>query len=233
MKIKFDTDFTSQYGGKLAGTKRAEYLVLCNQLSSRNPDLDYPKITDTLINFLHTDSHEKIEALEYDMAKKDKMKSDLEYIFSNMDTTDTNFIGRLNIVSLQCIILFTENCMESSATGFEVGLNNSYYDYQVIKSGNWKNYQVIKSNLITPSKFGSLPRFSILYLDSKKNPYTTSTPPSQPIYLITIIDYLTIDEIISSFLHNFIICGVAPTFLYADGNNLTPFEFLEHVLKYF
>lgn len=228
MKIKFDSDLQTQRGGKLTKEQRSEYVALCNQLVSRNPELDYPTITTRLMGFLHTDVVKKIEKLEtdglIDITKKEKMISDLAYIFSTTDTADENFIGRLNIVSLQCVILFTENCIDPRATKFEDGQNESFRYYTTLKSGDWKNYRVIKSNLIEKNS----ERFLALYSYSKGKPYTTSTPHDQLIYLITIIDYLSIDEVISSFLDNFIMCGISPSFIYADGRYLTPFEFCMH-----
>jgi hypothetical protein len=80
-----------------------------------------------------------------------------------------------------------------------------------------------------PSKYEMCERFSVLYLDDDtKNPYTTSTSPDTLIFLITIIDYLSLDEIITGFLENIIICGVASTLIWADGRQITPFEFVEH-----
>jgi hypothetical protein len=52
--------------------------------------------------------------------------------------------------------------------------------------------------------------------------------PEEMLFVITILDYLTIDEINTSFLNKVVICGIASTFIYADGRNLTPFQFLEH-----
>ena len=212
MKILFDFE-------------RPEYITLCNQLVSRNPHLNYAKITAYLITFLYNDVLKKIEKLETDRlintTKKQKMISDLAYIFSTTDTADENFIGRLNIVSLQCTILFTENCIDPI---FEDGLNNSFDYYNVLKSDDWKKYEVMKNNL-TKKESGS---FSALYLDSKRNPYTTPRQTDELIYLITINDYLSIDEVISSFLDNFIMCGMSPSFIYADGRLLNPFEFCLH-----
>jgi hypothetical protein len=228
MKIKFDSDSKTQKGGKLTKAQRSEYVVLCNQLVSRDPSLAYIEITARLMYFLRNDAFEKIEKLKtanlIDEIKKGQMISDLTYIFSKTDMTDENFIGRLNIVSLQCVILFTENCIGPLAKKFEVGLNNSFQYYNVLKSGDWKNYQVMKSTL-TKKNSGS---FFQLYSYSKEKPYTTSTPSNRLIFLITIIDYLSVDEIITSFLDNVVICGISSNFIYADGRYLTPFEFVEH-----
>ena len=215
MKIKF----YSQTGGKLIKKERQEYLTLCKQLTSRTElKINYFYLTSQLLDYLRMYAIQKIEALDY---KKEKMKIDLEYIFKNIDRNETNYIGKLNIVSLQIIILFTENCYPPEKE-FTSNYNNAYDDYKQLRKGDWKQYNVIKTNLI--KNYG----FKILYLDSTGKPYTTSTNPNEQIFLITILDYLSIDEINTSFLDNLIICGVSSTFIYADGRYITPFEFLEH-----
>ena len=48
------------------------------------------------------------------------------------------------------------------------------------------------------------------------------------IFLVTILDYLSITEIIETYLDNVILCGMTSKFEFADGRLLSPYEFLEH-----
>jgi hypothetical protein len=50
--------------------------------------------------------------------------------------------------------------------------------------------------------------------------------------LITILDYLTLNEIVSNFLENVNICGIASKSTWADGRHLNPFLFLDHDLTH-
>ena len=75
-----------------------------------------------MLKILKKEVLEEIIGLKYPESQKEKMKRDLEYIFSTIDHTDTNYIGKINIVSIQCIIMFTENCIDPS-TQFTVNLN--------------------------------------------------------------------------------------------------------------
>jgi len=144
MKIVFNTDSDVQIGGKITKEERIEYFSLVNQLTSRNPELDYETITGRLMEYLRREAFQKVDELGYEQSKKDKMKSDLEYIFSTTDHSDTNYIGRINIVSFQIIILFTENCHPPDSV-FSVNLNNEYDNYTNLREGDWKNYIVMRA----------------------------------------------------------------------------------------
>jgi hypothetical protein len=225
MHINFDSDGNGQFGGKLTKDNRKVYLGLCSQLTSRNETLNYPKITQNLMDYLERDAIEKIEELTISTENKDTMKASLNTILDSTDNEDTNYIGRINIVSLQVIILFTLNA-HPIGTKFKNNLNNPYECYEALVTKNWIDYNVVKNFLTNDIACGN---FSVLYMNNNtKTAYTTSTSPDTLIFLITIIDYLSLDEIITSFLNNIIICGVASTLLWADGRHLTPFEFLEH-----
>jgi len=249
----YDPNSDRQVGGKITKEERIQYLELVNQITSRDPTLDYSDITSKLMDYLKKDALQKIADLhnaaptisstlqllrsvnDSRSSKEEKMKSDLEYIFSKIDHSDNNYIGRLNIVSLQIVILFTENC-HPPGTVFKVNFNNEYEEYQNLKEGDWKSYVVMRDNLMKDKyskfiKMGSSDinnTFKVLYSYPIGNPYTTSVPPDNLIYLITILDYLSIDEINTSFLNKTIICGIVNNYVYADGRYLTPFEFLQH-----
>ncbi len=234
MKIQFDADadFKPQTGGKLTKKERTEYLVLCNQLTSRDPNISYNQITLNLLDYLKNDALDKISNLDITEDIKAKMVADLGTIFRGIDPGDTNYIGKINIVSLQIIILFTVNTIPIG-TVFSDNLNDPYACYQLLtETINWKDYMEVQEFFTSQDFFTSdniaCNLFSVIYFDSKREPYTTSASPEELIYVITILDYLTLDEIITSYLNNVIICGIASTFLYADGRYLTPFEFLEH-----
>ena len=60
MRIRFDPDVNDQVGGKLTKDEKDAYLALCSQLTSRDPALDYPSITQQLMDYLRRDAVEKI-----------------------------------------------------------------------------------------------------------------------------------------------------------------------------
>ena len=227
-KIIFNQD-EEQYGGVLTSEERIIYFKLCNQLVSRNPEIDYPLVISKILEILKKEVLGEILSLKYPESQKEKMITDVEYIFSTIDKSDTNYIGKVNIVSLQCIIIFTENCLEPTKQ-FSVNLNNAYRDYTNLRKGNWKDYKVMRLNL----KNENAESFKDLYYKSNdrapydKIPYTTNDKSNIMIFLITVIKFFTLDEIIISYLDNVFFCGIASNYIYADGRNLTPFEFVEH-----
>ena len=93
-------------GGKLPKEERKKYMDLCNQMTSREEDLDYKSIADQMIEILKKHTMAEIDSLS-EGERKTKMKKDLKTIFDNHKHGDGNHIGRVNIVSLQVIILFT------------------------------------------------------------------------------------------------------------------------------
>lgn len=244
-KIIFNPD-EEQKGGVLTSDERIIYLELCNKITSRNSSIDYSSVTTEMLRILNKEVLKEILDLDYPEEKKEKMRNDIEYIFRTIDHTDTNYIGKINIVSIQCIMVFTENCKNPSQV-FEVNSNNVYKEYIILRNGDWKDYKIMRSNLMSDS----LNTFYKLFYKSKdefamllrriasakaggvaaaedKEPYTTNEDPNEMIFLITVMKFFTLDEIIISFLDNVIFCGISSNYTYADGRYLTPFEFIEH-----
>ena len=58
--------------------------------------------------------------------------------------------------------------------------------------------------------------------------YSTDLKESHPLYLITIISYLYIQEITNAIVHNIYYCGLAYKLQKADGQNHYPYHFLMH-----
>ena len=152
------------------------------------------------------------------------MHSDIELIYSSMPRNERNYIGKVNIFALQCIIVFTENCHDTT-TPFPISLNNTNMYYNALKESNWKNYYLIKEKVIITDKFKSL-------WFAENNHEYSSTNLDGIKFLIIAIKYFTLDEIIISYLDKKIFCGIGYNFSWADGRYLTPFEFLEHDITY-
>ena len=141
--------------------------------------------------------------------------------FINVDTLDIeeNSINKKNIFSLQCIILFTENCKD---TFFIDSMLSD--DYEKIINCNWRNYNILKEEIKT------LNSFNFLLQDYQHritfNGFTKEF--KRGIFLISIIQYLTINQIIETFLDNVFLCSMTFKKQYADSRLYTPIEFLSH-----
>jgi len=226
MRIKFYPDGI-QSGGVLSPAERAEYIDLCKRLTSRNPALDYPAITGRLLEITHREVLAMIPP-EYPADKRAYIEAEVNRYFGAVPADDLNFVGKINLVCLQCILLFTEACMDPAATTFTVNLNNAFFYYSQLNSINWRDYRTLRAFIQTQHDFLANQVGDLLVTGYPSHEYTTNEPANIKIFLITIVDYFSMTEMIEFYLDNVIVCGMVAKFDYADGRFLAPYEFLEH-----
>ena len=206
-------------GGKLPQDERKKYMDLCNQMTSRKHGLEYNHIADQMIEILKENTFAEINSLD-DVEKKRQMLNDFTSIITNHQHDDANHIGRVNIFSLQVVILFTLNDVQydSNFTNYDV-VGRVKEDFRTLTEIDWKNYDAVKNFLITST---NPIRLTLLYNKDGM------PRPDDFIYLITLIDYFTLHELITAFLDKNILCGVSYTSLFADGRWMNPYMFLDH-----
>lgn len=212
-------------GGKLQKDERKEYMDLCNQMTSRKPDItiepengvDYKSIADKMIEILLSHTIVEINSLD-EGEKKEQMLNDFKIISANKEKfDDANHIGRVNIFSLQVIILFTLNDVDYDPNFEKYDVVGSVViDFQTLIEIDWKNYGAVRDLLTTPNN--PISRLTVLY----------NKDGDDFIYLITLIDLFTLDELNIAFLDKNILCGISYTSLIADGRNMNPYMFLDH-----
>jgi hypothetical protein len=240
MKIIFDPD-NILIGGALSKEERTKYLELCTLITSGNTSISeskYNDITQSILEFVRREAHAKAEEIDTD--KKTEIHTKLDLIFTTTDNTDTNFIGRINIVCFQCILLFTYYCLDGlSETDAESKFlhifgKSTYSIYKLFISIDYTNYSAM-IDLFEKTDRKILLGFNELYyvFDTSnelgtKYKYTITLPPKSYRVLILVVDYLFIDELIMSMIDRVAYCGFTSTFTYADGYYLTPYEFTEH-----
>ena len=102
-------------GGSLTKEERKEYLDLCNKLIT-DPDKYWKKETvDKILKITKKEVLHKVDDLFSHKNNKDKeeFRGYIEHIFNSAEeVTDNNFIGKINIVCYQCIILFTHHALK-------------------------------------------------------------------------------------------------------------------------
>jgi len=168
MKIHFNSDENFS-GGALTKDEKGHYLYLCALIisvddysinTSTNQD-----ITARILEFVKKEAHSKVDELKNSEEKKAEIHAKIEIIFSTTDPTDTNFIGRINIVCFQCILLFTFNCLdglseEDTRSKFlHVFSKKSYDIYKLFMSINYLDYKEMLQIFNTQD----VPGFSELY----------------------------------------------------------------------
>ena len=82
-------------------------------------------------------------------------------------------------------------------------------------SSDWRNYKHVNKNHRL---------FKKLFASESEN---TSNG------IITILDYLTLDDIIKPYLNKWFICGLVYTKTYADNKEMLPFAFIEHDIVHY
>lgn len=232
MKIVLSDEELSQTGGKkkkgrmkmkggmkMNGEKKTTYLRMCNQLLDNNDE----ESREVLLSYLEEDCRNAVNTL-YPEDKHDQLHSDLTSIFSSINKSDPDNIGMVNIVSLQVGVLFTFACIDfkditeknidyfnRNSTGKELLEFINQQQYTVIDpSKDWRNYNYINKSCKILEDF---------YIsEGAKNAK----------YLIVVIDYLTLDEVVIPYLDNKFFCGITYTKTYADGKLLVPFLFIDH-----
>ena len=225
MRIRFNPDGI-QSGGVLTPAERAIYIDLCRQLTSRDPTLDYPDITRRLLEITHREVLAMIPP-EYLADERTYVEAEINRYFGAVPADDLNFVGKINLVCLQCILLFTEHSMDTSTT-FPANLNDAYFYYRQLQSIDWRDYVTLRTFIQTHHTDLAAQVSDLLYIGYSKRLYTTSVPKNNKIFLITILDFFSITEMIELYLDNVIVCGMISKFDYADGRFLAPYEFLEH-----
>ena len=206
-----------QGGAKLNGEFKKEYLKECKKIMNDNNI----ESRDYLLDKLRDDVYNQVK--EYSTIEHILIK-DLEIIFSNINLDDINNVGIINIVSLQCAVLFTYaslNFEEPTEEDF-CNLENPFRSF--IEFTNGTTYKDLDKN---PDKDWRY------YININKKLNFLKKLYIQSNGLIIILDYLTLDEIIEPYLNKKFYCGLIYKKSYANGRNMLPFGFIEHDITHF
>lgn len=207
--------------------EREKYFKLCMDITNKNIDVkDKKVIAIIMITYLQTyiispfiEKKEEEHRSELNYNNKSVIKKQIDIakkILTYITIDDPNCVGKVNIISLQFVILLTTIWWPYDKP-FKHNVNDNYRNYKFILLTNWTDYDSLKITL-NNKESGAF-----------KKLYYGNTEDINDIFLITILDYLRLDEIINTFLDNIFICGISiKETIYADGRKLTPFEFLEH-----
>ena len=195
-------------GGKLEGARRAEYLELCKQMTSRNPSLDYIPIRDRILDILQEDVREHISTIEEFSTKW--LLSSIDTIFSSIDKTDPNTLATINIVSLQISILFTHFIYMNSNKTFRFIDTKPDYEYLTNNKGKWKEYSFMKTLLESS-------RLSMLLNDNQS-----------PRIFMAFIGFLKIGELLETYFNNVFYLGLSYGINWVDGDRYMPLDYLSH-----
>ncbi len=206
--------------------RRAEYVELCKQMTSRNHPLDYYRgIRDRILEILEEDVRGYLESLssrDWAVLVKDFNKILLTVPKAE---SDPDPLSTINVLSFQISILFTQYEIKNSDINDPINTNyptTMVIYHFIIRNYDWKDHATFKKKLRT---FGeSRLNFRYLLNPPLQSPYSTEPPPIFMVFL----GFLKIDEIVESYLNNVFFLGLSYKSDYVDGGLMTPFVYLHH-----
>jgi len=162
-----------------------------------------------------------------ELSSDENIKVKLDNIF-NIDIEPS--IVSFNIISLQCIILFTEIIKLSShsfMTNYAGGVEEIQELYSLLTIDNmWDNYSFIKNIIIKNSKVNKY--FDCIINNENKTELNYNNLKRARIF--SIFGNLSEYEIIKALSYDIFLIGIVTKMTITDGRLYTPFEFMHHDL---
>jgi hypothetical protein len=203
-------------GARMRGEEKTTYLAQCNQLLTAN-DVES---RDFLLAALEADARRAIDKLYPDYAEQ--LHGDVTKIFASIQDISPDMINNLfiyNIVCLQVAVVFTYACIDFVPVRPETV---DYYDLN--GQGNWFN----EFTNVKDTDFGYAGRPGADWREWNNVIKKQKCDYYKKDFIITILDYLTIDEIVLPYLDNKYLCGITYEKTYADSRLFVPFFFIDH-----
>jgi hypothetical protein len=248
--ISDDTLYEEQYGGSnrnlqsggqnIDRTRYVEVFALYKEITSKPPPSPerISELTRGILDFLHELSLEQVVSIVEDESRKPLYLRLVEEIFSRVPEYESNFIGKINVVSLQIIILFTFIAKTQRPDGFMYETQKIFYH---LVSGDvplYLDYKRLKGYLISLGQKGELekareeypeaiPKFLALLWYPNQH-----TEDSDDIFMITSYTYISTTDILDGMMNNVHFIGVAFDVTSADGDKLLPIDFLIHDINH-
>ena len=248
-------DIKNLFGGRLNKDHKKVYFTKLKNLytvTGKDNDEYYSDILKDLLNILYTNIKEDIneyeekvtskeDMLKYDdlMKKYDNLKK--TYILPQIHILD---IPEFNIRSVQIIILFTELVKLTNKFAdttminyFQPELQINHIYNEIVKL-DWVNYKVLYNKMLEFDTFISLFGDYDIKYNRKKNIHEkilTKLWTFRDIKSSRIVCYLDLispKEIVFSLANEIYYLGIASQMEWADGLEITPFEFLHHDLTH-
>jgi len=171
------------------------------------------------------------EKLDRNNKQMDKIFENIEEIFkkqNRIDPSDNNYIGYINLISLQCVIAFTIRYFDEGNTlDDEYDSEDETSGFDSIFLSKWTNYKILKTIIIKE-------RLLPFLVQEKGREYTLENieDPNMRIFFVRWIDKFSSDEIIRNIFSNVEICEIKTKKSMADGFVEDPLSFLMHDIEH-
>lgn len=229
----------------LQGEERDIYIARCEKMYCNSlPEAECYSIIKKNIQDLYKIAKDLIKS--YDMSDTRDLYLRMKQKFENIERIDisTPTISTLNIISLQCVILFTEivkviephkSTMENYNGGGSQAIELQKLYIELTKEDKWDDYDYIYK-LITKSVIDPVTQRQIVLITKplKRLVYTNNyiniinCKNIKKQRLCVILGELTLFEILNSLANDIFLIGITPHMGWADGYYYTPFEFMDH-----
>ena len=218
----------NQRGGGMSPELRCEYVRLMKLITSRDPSLIYTKLRDSILAIMREDVTVYIQTLPE--ADQSALLADIDQFYSTMEKSDNPFTS-INTIGVQISLLFT-NYIVHHTKGYNIEENSTYPEFKLYLSSmteDWKTYstmkQILENSSIDPDSDSD---YSALVKNN--NPENTSSP--KPIYIV-FIGFLSIRELMESFLNDIAYCALNYKTEYIDDGLAIPIIALSHDIGHY
>jgi len=239
-------------GGSLKGDKKKEYIQILHELyepsEPRKEDKYYSEKLKNILAIAYNESLKIFNEYIVKIAEPEKtiLSKNYDIIYKDaiqmIDNNDYNLdIPEFNIRSLQIVILYTELIKNTIEDKTRTNMLNYFQQpsYKIDMEYNlflsqWTNYKklfelITKSDGFKDIVYKKSNNYILDMLYKRKSPEILLTYKDiTKSRIICYLDYITVKEIIFSYLHEIYYLGINENLDYADGRELTPFEFLHH-----
>jgi len=213
-------------GKRFSKDEKEEYLRNCDILFDKSaPEESKNEARDYLLEQLKIDAYNALKTYASSNYTKQKIEDSLRLIFDSIERNEKeSHIRIVNVVSVQCAILFTvihyspyyKYHKDSVSDNVILELQNNILfkdiDVQDYENSDWRIFKNIRYNFCKD-------------VDGTR---INQVVVEQPKILITIIENMTVTEIVEHFLSKHYLSGMIYKTKMVDAIDYNPVEFIEH-----
>ena len=165
---------------------------------------------------------EQIQSMLFTNEEIESIKQDLNEIWTSIDPNETDYILKVNLVSIQCSCLFS--VYAKNVKYEEVNFKDIFSEI------DYKNYNVLKNYFNTKTIFVKQTKYLRYLSYTRANVAGYSNENGfETYYLINMLPYISTTEMMDAwFEKNIWMIGFSTRYQYADNDYYSPIGFLNH-----
>jgi hypothetical protein len=227
LEHSINTSFDEMPDIILNSKEREDYMNRLKAMygDTTEPNPNYDEMIRTNLDILQKTCN-KILA-KYTAIQIEEYKDRIINIFSYLDTIDKPSITTLNIISIQCVIFFTElvkiaHPELSTMSNYAGGSEDIQRTYQLLtESKQWDKFNFVKEIMLADLLLKVL-------IHREYTEIELNCPNLSRCRVLALLGNFSVYELISSLSHDVFLIGITTDLEMADGHKYTPFEFMHH-----